>query len=83
MHRKYHSAHFLLLALALLLPGLLLPFTFLPVTSTSPVTEEPADISVQTHAMTAEEAAQMELVSGTYVNGTDYNQQAKAGRRQI
>ena len=74
MHRKYHSAHFLLLALALLLPGLLLPFTFLPVTSASPVTEEPAATSVQTHAMTAEEAAQMELVSGTYVNGTDYNQ---------
>ena len=74
MHRKYHSAHFILVAMALLLPGLLLPFTFLPVTSASPAGDNAADVSVQTHALTAEEAAQMELVTGTYVEGTDYNQ---------
>ncbi len=72
MHRKPFSARPLLVVLALLLSGVLMPATFLPGTSASTVIGTQT-ISVQTHALTSDEAAQLQLTSGVYVEGTNYN----------
>ena len=73
MHRKHISARPLLIALALLLPGLLLPFTFLPISSATVLTEGDPVFSVQTHVLTAEEAAQMELIASSSGSGVNSN----------
>lgn len=72
MHRKPFSARPLLVVLALLLSGVLMPATFLPGTSASTVIGT-QNISVQTHTLTSDEAAQLQLTSGVYVEGTNYN----------
>ncbi len=73
MCRKSLSAHHLLLACALILPGILLPFTCLPVSETYSVVAGNNSFTVQSHLLTSEEAAQMERAAGSYVNGTNYN----------
>jgi fibronectin type 3 domain-containing protein len=73
MCRKSLSAHHLLIACALILPGILLPLTFLPVSDSSSVVGGADGFTVRSHLLTSEEAAQMELAGGSYVNGTDYN----------
>ncbi len=72
MHRKPFSAMPLLVAFALLLSGVLMPVAFLPGTSASTVIRTQT-ISVQAHALTSDEMAQLRLTSGVYVEGTNYN----------
>ena len=73
MHRKRLSAHPILIALALLLPGLLLPFSFLPGATATSGDDASSMYTVQTRVLTAQDVASMECVAGVRQDGQKYN----------